>query len=263
MLFRSTIVIVSGPANGSIIDNGDGTVDYIHDGTETIADSFTYNIKDLSGVVSNTVTVNLTINLLNDAPLAADDPGNYNTDLSVLNPLSYWRFGESSGGASTDDGGSGNSAAFNGVTLGQSGAISGDTNTAISFDGVNDYVEIAHDPSYLINEGTVQLWFNVDDLLSDQGLFSKDSSDFDTGGHFTIRAMSDGSIEVRLQDTTTSYFMNSAAGSLIISTWHHVAVTFGSNGAELFLDGVSVDTNAYTGGLAGNSEPIADRKSVV
>jgi VCBS repeat-containing protein len=260
----TTITIVSGPVNGSINDNGDGTVDYIHDGTETIADSFTYNIKDLSGIVSNTVTVNLNINLLNDSPSATNDPGSYNADLSALNPLSYWRFGEAAGGTATDDGGTGNGAAFNGVTLGQAGAISGDADTAIGFDGIDDYVEIVHDPSYLIDDGTVQLWFNANDLLSDQGLFSKDSSGNDNGGHFTIRAMSNGSIEVRLQDNAVGdYFLNSSAGSFTASTWHHVAVTFGSNGMELYLDGVSVDTNSYTGGLgtssggSGNEEPIA------
>jgi VCBS repeat-containing protein len=253
----TSIVIVSSPANGSIIDNGDGTVDYIHDGTETASDSFTYNIKDQSGVVSNTVTVNLTINQINDAPLATDDPGNYSADLAALNPLSYWHLGEASGTTVSDDGITGNaSGTYNGVTLGQAGAISGDTDTSAGFDGIDDYIEISHDGSYLLNDGTVQLWFNADNVTTNQALISKDSTGYDTGGHFTVRALSDGSIQVRIQDTTSDYYLNSTAGSLTAGSWHHVAVTFGSNGAELFLDGVSVDSNAYTGGLIGNNEPI-------
>ena len=45
-------------------------------------------------------------------------------------------------------------------------------------------------------------------------------------------------------------------------TWYHVAFTFGSGGMKLFLDGVEVDTDSYTGGLGttsggtGNFEPI-------
>ena len=69
----SSITIVCGPTNGSIVVNADGTVDYTHDGSETVADSFTYTIDDLSGVTSNTVTVNLTITPVNDAPIAVAD----------------------------------------------------------------------------------------------------------------------------------------------------------------------------------------------
>ena len=53
--------------------NADGTVDYTHDGSETVADSFTYTIDDLSGATSNTVTVNLTVTPVNDAPVAVAD----------------------------------------------------------------------------------------------------------------------------------------------------------------------------------------------
>ena len=64
-----SIVIVSGPANGSVVVNADGTVDYTHGGSETLSDSFSYTIKDLSGEVSNTATVNLTITPVDDAPI--------------------------------------------------------------------------------------------------------------------------------------------------------------------------------------------------
>ena len=57
------------PSNGSILVNNDGTVDYTHDGSETISDAFTYTIKDAAGQVSNTATVNLTITAANDAPV--------------------------------------------------------------------------------------------------------------------------------------------------------------------------------------------------
>ena len=69
----SSITIVSGPTNGSIAVNTDGTVDYTHDGSETVADSFTYTIDDLAGSTSNTVTVNLTVTPVNDAPIAVAD----------------------------------------------------------------------------------------------------------------------------------------------------------------------------------------------
>ena len=68
-----SIQIVSGPTNGSIVVNGDGTVDYTHDGTETIADSFTYTIRDAAGQVSNTATVTLTITPQDDNPVLGNN----------------------------------------------------------------------------------------------------------------------------------------------------------------------------------------------
>ncbi|MGD8934195.1 MAG: Ig-like domain-containing protein, partial [Gammaproteobacteria bacterium] len=255
-----TASLVTGPVSGSLLLQEDGSFTYTPNAGFSGTDTFTYKVNDGS-LDSNIATV--TINVINNAPVATDDPGEFNTSISSYNPLSYWRLGESSGTTAADDGGTGNTATYNGVTVGQTGAISGDGDTSISFDGTDDYVEIAHDDAYLIDDGTVQLWFKADDLLTEQGLFSKDSNSFDTGGHFTIRLKTDGSVEVRLQSTTDSYYVSSLPGSVTAGSWHHVAVNFGSNGMELFLDGVSVDTNPYTGGLGsssggiGNYEPIA------
>ena len=84
----TSITIVSGPANGSLVVNADGTIDYTHNGGETTSDSFTYTIQDLSGAVSNTATVNLTVTPQNDAPVAVADAdtvlegGNVTIDLA-------------------------------------------------------------------------------------------------------------------------------------------------------------------------------------
>src|SRR5206468_1966303 len=67
--------IVAGPANGSVVVNGDGTVTYTHDGSETTADSFTYTIRDAAGAISNVATVSLTVTPVNDAPVAVADAG--------------------------------------------------------------------------------------------------------------------------------------------------------------------------------------------
>ena len=69
----TSIAILGGPTNGSIAINGDGTVDYTHDGSETLSDSFTYTIRDAAGQVSNTATVNLTITPVDDAPVVTNN----------------------------------------------------------------------------------------------------------------------------------------------------------------------------------------------
>ncbi len=69
----NSISIVSAPANGSLIINGDGTVSYTHNGSETLSDSFSYTIADINGAISNTAMVNISINALNDNPVANND----------------------------------------------------------------------------------------------------------------------------------------------------------------------------------------------
>ena len=78
----------------------------------------------------------------------------------------------------------------------------------MSFDGHNDFVEIPHNDNLLLDAGSVQLWFNADDVSSRQGLFSKDSTNFDDGGHLTIW-VDDGKVVVRLQSDDESYYIES------------------------------------------------------
>ncbi len=54
-----TAVLVTGPANGTLTLNADGTFTYIHNGSETTTDSFTYKVNDGNGsVVIDAVTGN-------------------------------------------------------------------------------------------------------------------------------------------------------------------------------------------------------------
>ena len=44
-----TVSLVSGPSNGSLILNADGTFDYTHDGSTVATDSFVYEVTDTAG----------------------------------------------------------------------------------------------------------------------------------------------------------------------------------------------------------------------
>jgi VCBS repeat-containing protein len=65
---------VSGPTNGTVILNADGAYEYIHDGSETISDSFVYEVSDINSA-KTTAVVNITVTPQNDAPEAVDDMG--------------------------------------------------------------------------------------------------------------------------------------------------------------------------------------------
>ena len=63
---------VSGPTHGTLVLNADGTFAYTPNANYNGTDSFTYRISDGQGGFAE-ATVNLTINPVNDAPVAAND----------------------------------------------------------------------------------------------------------------------------------------------------------------------------------------------
>jgi hypothetical protein len=188
-------------------------------------------------------------------PDAADYDDPYPPLLMSLNPLGYWRLGEATGSTAFDERGTNDGTYRKGVTLAQ--PVPYRCDTAAYFDGSNDFVEIPHVEDYAVRDGSVQLWVRIH---SSGGIFSKDSSGYDDGGHLHIGA-DNGRIQVRLQRVGTSYYVRSS--SIGYGVWRHVVFTFGRAGMRLYIDGVQVDSEWWTGGLdessggAGNAEPIA------
>ncbi|MGI9542303.1 MAG: tandem-95 repeat protein, partial [Cyclobacteriaceae bacterium] len=75
-LNTSSVSIVSGPSNGSVVVNSNGTVDYTPDPGYNGSDSFTYTVRDNQNALSNVATVSITITSVNDPPTANNDPNN-------------------------------------------------------------------------------------------------------------------------------------------------------------------------------------------
>ncbi|WP_206818015.1 FG-GAP-like repeat-containing protein, partial [Chroococcus sp. FPU101] len=68
---NSTVVIVTAPTNGSYTINSiTGAVTYTPNANYNGTDSFTYRVSDTTSNVSNLATVNITVNAVNDAPVA-------------------------------------------------------------------------------------------------------------------------------------------------------------------------------------------------
>ena len=80
----NSIVITSGPANGMVVINGDGTITYTHNGSETSSDSFTYTIDDTDPTTSNEATVTLTVTPVNDVPVATGNTVIANEDVALV-----------------------------------------------------------------------------------------------------------------------------------------------------------------------------------
>jgi large repetitive protein len=60
-------------SHGVLVLLGDGTFTYTPNQDFNGNDSFSYTVNDLEPLVSNEVTVNITVNPINDAPVGAPD----------------------------------------------------------------------------------------------------------------------------------------------------------------------------------------------
>ncbi len=78
-----SVAAVTQPAHGVAVVNADGTVTYTPVANYNGADSFTYTVTDPDGA-TDTALVSVTVNPLNDAPVAVDDVAALDEDSSTV-----------------------------------------------------------------------------------------------------------------------------------------------------------------------------------
>jgi serine/threonine protein kinase len=72
---------LTGPTNGTLTLNADGTFSYVHDDSETTSDSFIYEVcDDGTPQLCDSALVNITVNPVNDPPINAVPTGVLTTD---------------------------------------------------------------------------------------------------------------------------------------------------------------------------------------
>jgi len=170
----------------------------------------------------------------------------YSATILADSPLGYWRLGESDPGMPAADATlNGNDATYiGGVTLGQPGAIMGDTDTAAAFDGSTAFVDI---PS--TSGGTFDLIAN----------FSLEAWVINNGQNPAIhlgRILANGGIGLRgygwgilpndeVRFTTWGILDFDSTRTIVPQdgAWHYLALTFDDTAtANFYLDGQLMDT---------------------
>lgn len=81
-----TITDPGNPANGVVVDNGNGAVTYTPAPGFDGIDTFTYTVSDGNGL-THSATVTVTVNAQPDAPNAVDDAATTNEDMAVIIPV--------------------------------------------------------------------------------------------------------------------------------------------------------------------------------
>ena len=118
------------------------------------------------------------------------------------------------------------------------------TEEGMQFNG-QSYTEIPHDSEFLTDDGTIAFWVTLDSIGQQQGLWSKDSGGFDSGGHMSVSVTADGHLHYRLQSTTESYEIYSNT-HLVSDRPYHIALVFGDLGMQLYVNGIQESAVSYT-----------------
>jgi fibronectin type 3 domain-containing protein len=161
------------------------------------------------------------------------------------NPAGYWRFGESSGTIAADSSPSLDGGTYTGgVTLGQPGAIIGDSNTAATFDGSTGYFSsgvLQPSPTTF----SAEAWFKTTTTTGGKIIGFGSSQTGDSGNYDK---------HIYMTNSGQLIFGTYNGGADIIQTpksyndgaWHQVVATQGSGGMSLYVDGVKVGSNPTT-----------------
>jgi hypothetical protein len=168
----------------------------------------------------------------------------YRTAVLTDTPFGYWRLGETSGTTATDSSANASHATYvGGVTLGAPGALSGDTNTAASFDGNNDNVLRNPLPGFPATAITAELWLKTSDTTKEAGLVSYASSA--SADEFQLRDARNLRVIIRGTSLVTGVALNDGA-------WHHLAVTWTSAGGpvRVYKDGALAFSGTLRSGYA-------------
>jgi hypothetical protein len=186
--------------------------------------------------------------------------------VDALNPLGYWRLGEASGTTATDYTSSHNGTySGTGVTLGATGALSGDSDTAVVFDGENGIIDIGpHTDLLLTGDLSVSLWFKVTAFTTSSTpdpVFALVADAPGSGAAKTAELAVDknGDIvythEYGDQGSNEETYVFSTA-DLSEDTWYNIALIRDSSAKDvhLYIDNSLLDTYSYTTQTDGETE---------
>jgi hypothetical protein len=165
---------------------------------------------------------------------------------SSINPIGYWKFDEASGTIAKDSSGTGN----HGTLVNGTGWTAGKSGSAVSFDGLDDFVKVAT-TGFSTSQGTFTAWVKAPAFKSSpQYIF----------GHTTLPPY--GS-RIQLYSDDTGGFLDLGFGDsnpralniqqLQPNIWHHVGITWSSGSYAAYVNGIQKTTGSYSGLTSLNS----------
>jgi len=200
-------------------------------------------VHDKSGNWSTTFSDSITLDTTSS---------NYVASVMSDGPSGYWRLGESPGSSSAGDrAGSSTGSYMNGPTLGVPGLIATDPGTAISLDGVNDYVDIPSSPSLSPSAAvSVEAWIKPDSIPATgfESVLTKPES-------YTLQFNS-GRLEFTTMQNGVRRRTLAPAGAIVAGHAYQIVGTYDGSVQRLYINGAVAATTNPTGPLSANANAV-------
>ncbi|MBI2564042.1 MAG: hypothetical protein HYW08_16975, partial [candidate division NC10 bacterium] len=198
--------------------------------------------------------------------VARDAAGNTTTSAGVSvtvandtsNPglVGYWKVDEGSGTTATDSSGNGNTGTLmNGPTW-----TVGKLNSALSFDGLTNYVSVPHTAALDAYPLSVAVWMKTASTSGVRGIVNKYAAGSFNGYQLF---MNNGNLCAWYLRDTSNYVYDGGGCTFNLAgyndnQWHHVAFVVDASGGRLYVDGLLKGSLAWTGtaGPPSTTQPI-------
>jgi hypothetical protein len=184
----------------------------------------------------------------------------YRTTVLADSPVGYWRLGETAGTAAGDETSGGNPGTLQGgVQTGVVGAILGDADTAMHFDGADDAIDAGDPSSGALDLGsgnaTAEAWIRT----SSPGvgaIVGKENADGSSTPYWDMLVTNvpgrEGDLRTKIFDGTNTIYAYSAV-PVNDGNWHHVTVVIDrSVGVIVDVDGIRTTTAGTLTGTLSN-----------
>jgi archaeosine-15-forming tRNA-guanine transglycosylase len=160
-------------------------------------------------------------------------------------PRAYWRLGEQSGTFAQDQRGAHPGTYTNGPLLRQPGALSADPDSAVRFDGINDYLRVPDAAGLDFTDTfTLEAWVKRSSTGGVRAIIDKGEQSYSfrlsTSGYLLLRRNAVGTVTTATRAITDT------------TAWHHVMAVKSATTARLYLDGQDV-TGPVTGQTMANT----------
>lgn len=167
--------------------------------------------------------------------------GYESTVLGTSGLISYWRLGEASGTTAADEQTLNNGTYVNSPTLGATGLLTNEADTAAGFDGTNDHVTVAANSTLNPTSGTsLEAWVRPTAL---QGTVMRRNNSYE------LRVQSDGSLLFRVWVGGSVQSLESAAREVVTGTTYHLVGTYDGANLRIYKNGRQVASRAQTGSM--------------
>lgn len=245
-----SVSIATTAVNGTLVVNGDNTITYTPNADYNGLDSYTYTVNDGKGGL-DTATVNLTINAVNDAPIAQDDILTGDQDTDITGNI----FADNSNGVDNDVDGdtlivaAGTFATTNGsITLQTNGDFVYSPNS--SYVGADSFI-------YTVNDGnggsdTASLNLTLNSVNTDQPPTPVDGTIILDDASFSVYPF--GNTSAPVQDVSDNGYVVTFEGDTARKMAHKYIITENTilefdvnadDGVSSF--GIGIDKDSYAG----------------